>query len=466
MSVRTLMGLVPSLVLCLTGSAVYAGGSSSSIDGKTGLETRGNSIDDPKPIPIPFPDNLEQQDVEVRWSPIETDALGNKLLLSGKLLYVDDAETAIPLCNQPFSIYLARQLEKPLNWSTKAVYDETMMVDGLSDEDGNFVGSAELSETDLFLGKFGKVQIAIAPASVARNGRTLWVNRRNDQPAIQSSVTMLELPPAPKLAPATFALNRLRGWPEDDLDGTQLLRTASALQEAGKDAALDAINAFIDGRIGDREWRTGDLDDERVVGMITHLVFEPKEGSPLPPRYICLFDFEGREDGDTLKKKWPNGSIMFSSGIPFVSGRHAYGFSGTIPPIDRFANWIKDHGQIRNQSFEPAVDPLNAAEKLLSTPFIKAITDKNREKYSGTVQINFIRRQALAMVGLPVNPEQPHYAGPELPEDLWLRLVEETQSNPIVWDSGLKRFDARRSSIRYRELIDEAMNVVNEPCDE
>ncbi|MEM9645579.1 MAG: hypothetical protein AAF989_11360, partial [Planctomycetota bacterium] len=267
--------------------------------------------------PIPFPDNLEQQEIEVQWSPMKTDPLGNELILSGKLRYINKAGTAMPLGDQPFSIYLARQHEKRLDWSKKASYDETMMVDGLSDENGNFVGSANLSETDLSLDQHANVQIAIAAANVKWNGRKRWVHRRNDQPAIQSSVAMLELPPTPKLAPATFELNRLRQWPEHHLDGTQLLRTAMSLQEAGKDGALDAINTFIEGRIVESECLTGDLVDECVVGMITHLVFEPNEGSPLPPSYICLFEFEGRADSEALTKIWPNGSVMSSGGIPF-----------------------------------------------------------------------------------------------------------------------------------------------------
>ncbi|MGB7324229.1 MAG: hypothetical protein WBD31_05120 [Rubripirellula sp.] len=56
---------------------------------------------------------------------------------------------------------------------------------------------------------------------------------------------------------------------------------------------------------------------------------------------------------------------------------------------------------------------------MLSAPIIKAITDNSEDPYAGTVQVNYIRRQALAMVGLPVNPEHPHCAGPEIPEDLW-----------------------------------------------
>jgi hypothetical protein len=465
-SMQTFMRTILCLVVCLTSSAAYSGGSSRSVDGKTGLEIRGDSIDDPKATPIPFPGNLEQQKLRVRWSPIKTDALGNELILSGKLLHVDEADTTKPLSNQPFSIYLARQVEKRLDWSKKAVYGETMMVDGFSDENGNFVGSADLLETNFSLDDVGNVQVAIAPASIGSKGPELWVFRRNDQPAIPSSVTMLELPPAPQMAPATFELNRLRRWPEDDLDGTQLLRTALSLQRAGKDAALGAIDAFIEGRIGDRKWRAGDLDDERVVGMITHLVFEPKDGSPRPPRYICLVGFEGRVDSEALMKQWPNGSVMFSGGVPFVSGPHGHGFLGPIPPIDRFPEWIREHAKIRDQSFEPTVDPLNAAEQLLNTPFIKAITDKNLERYSGTVQINYIRRQALAMVGLPVNPEQPHYAGPEIPEDLWRRLIEETRTNPIAWSSELQRFDARRSSPGYQELINAAMNAITAPCDE
>ncbi|QDT09210.1 hypothetical protein [Stieleria marina] len=462
---QKLTGIFFYLTVCLAGSAAHSGGSSFSIDGKTGLETRGQSIDDPTATPIPFHGNLERQELEVRWSPIKTDALGNELILSGKLLHVEETDTARPLCNQPFSIYLARQSDKRLDWSKKAIYSETMMVDGFSDKEGNFVGSADLSKTSLALDNHGTVQVAIASASAGRRGRERWVFRRNDRPGISSSVKMLKLPPAPKLAPATDELNRLRSWPDDDLDGTQLLRTAMSLQKAGKDSALDAIDAFINVRIGDRQWRTGDFDDERVVGMITHLVFESKDGSPPPPSYICFFDFAGGDDGEALKKQWPNGSVMFSSGIPFVAGRQRGGFAGVMPPIDRFSNWIKEHGRLRNQPFEPTVDPLNAAERLLNSPIIKAITDKTEEPFSGSVQINYIRRQALAMVGLPINPEQPHYAGPEIPEDLWRRLIEVAKSTPIAWDSKLQRFDARRSSPRYQELIDEAMKSKMEPCD-
>ena len=458
---QAFMGIIHCFVICLVGSVAYSRGSSHSIDGRTGLETRGHSIDNLKATPIPFPDNLEQQDLEVRWSPIKTDSLGNRLILAGKLLLVDEGDSTRPLSYQPFSIYLARQLDKRLDWSKKSVYDETMMIDGFSDEDGNFVGSADLSKTGHSLGNLGNVQVAIAPASVGSRGSELWIFRRNDRPAISLSVTMLEMPPAPQMAQATFELNCLRRWPGDDLDGTQLLRTALSLQQAGKDAALGAIDAFIEGRIGDRKRRAGNLDDERVVGMITHLVFEPKDGSPRPPRYICLFGFEGRVDSEAFMEQWPNGSVMFSGGVPFVSGPHGYGFSGMNPPIDRFSEWIREHAKIRDQSFEPTVDPLNAAEKLLNAPFIKAITDKNVEQYSGTVQINYIRRQALAMFGLPINPEHPHYAGPEIPEDLWRRLIEETQSNPIVWNSEQQRFDARRSSPRYQEIIDAAMNAMS-----
>jgi hypothetical protein len=268
MSMQTFLGIILYLVICLTGSVAYSGGSSRSIDRKTGLEIRGDSIDDPKATPVPFPDELEQQELEVRWAPIKTDALGDKLILAGKLLHIDEADTARPLSNQPFSIYLAKQSERRLDWSKKAVYDETIMVSGFSDEDGYFEGSADLSETELSLDNIGNVQVAIAPASIGKKGRELWVIRRNDRPAISSSVTMLELPPAPKMAPATLELNRLRRWPDDDLDGTQLLQVALSLQRVGKDAALDAIDAFIDGRIGGRAWRGGDLDDERVVGMV------------------------------------------------------------------------------------------------------------------------------------------------------------------------------------------------------
>ncbi|KAA5538637.1 hypothetical protein FYK55_26870 [Roseiconus nitratireducens] len=466
MNAQIFTGIPLCLAICLTGSAAYSGGSSMSIDGETGLETRSHSIDDHETVPAPFPDHLEKQEVKVRWSSIKTDSLGNKLILAGKLIHVDATGKVRPLCNQPFAIYLARQHEKRLDWSTKAIYDETMMVDGFSDEHGKFEGSADIWETNLPFDSTGSVQVAIASARIGMSGRERWVFRRNDRPAISSSVAMLELPPAPQVALATRELNRLRRWPEDDLDGTQLLRTALSLQRAGRDTALDAINAFIKGRLGDRERQASDLDDERVVGMITHLVFEPKAGGPHPPSYICLFEFGPSVDGEALKTQWPNGSVMFSCGIPFVSGRRGYGFSGMLPPLDRFSKWIEEHGRIRDQSFEPQVDPLTAAERLLAAPFIKAITDKTEGPFTGPVQINYIRRQALAMVGLPVNPEQPHYAGPEIPEDLWARLLKETRSNPIVWDPELQRFNARQSSPRYQELIDEAMNSIKNPCDE
>lgn len=414
-------------------------------------------MSDPNAESVPFPDNLEHQELRVLWSPIKTDALGNVLILSGKLLNVDESDRTRLLRHQPFSIFLARKRENRLDWSKGAVYEQTMMIDGLSDENGSFIGSAELSKTDLALDKGGNVQVALAPARVGQQGQERWVFRENDRPAISSSVALLQLPPPPSLAPATFELNRLRRWPQDDLDGTQLLRTALALQRAGKDASLRAINSYIEGRTTDGDLWTSNLDDECVIGMITHLVFEPKEGSPSPPSYICLFGFDGSEDAAALTKQWPNGSVMFAGGIPFVAGKYSHAFAGVIPPIDRFTSWIKEHGRIRDQSFEPTLDPLNAAEKLLNTPFIQAITDKNERPYRGTVQINHIRRQALAMVGLPADPEFPHYAGPAIPEGLWHRLIEQTRSNPIIWNQELKRFDAVGSSPRYRQLINEAM---------
>jgi len=374
------------------------------------------------------------QSVIVRWAEPEIDALGNYCTIRGQLwIPGEGAGKARPIdWFQGVSVYVALSPGTQPDWSKgtseKDASEKTVFVGGSGRFDVTFdLRKLECDHKRLQPFQFG---LSLAKHTEMKNGwqRVEWMSTT---PVVASATTMLKIP-APVLSPELELVNEAAGWPFSNPDGTKLIRAANALRKLGKDAALAALENYIEMNDGSSR---DDEEGKETVFWIIRVLFEPiRLEDRIPPPYIGAFFLER---GDADAPLWPLEPIDLVDDIPFMVGRPGSASLAELPYSH--IEWAQRHCVIREEPLRPTNNPLVAAEKLLGSRKFSRL-----DEYVTDGATRIIKSQAVTMVAGILEPLPERRRNAAKAQEDWETRLKTAEELGIAWSEKEERFIVTR----------------------
>lgn len=362
--------------------------------------------------------------ITVEWRPAERDPLGNYCKFRGQLRFSD--KTAVKPVDwfQGVTVYLAAVPSKQRDWSNGLVneaedfQDKDVALATTVKPDGTFEASVDLRELQSQRGKNQEFQIGLVLAQHIGDYQEHQVNWGTKDPVIPSTVRMVPVPAATRLERELELINRANGWPELNPNSVDLIRAVNALRLLGKQRALAMLEKYVE-LLGEHPT----LVEQEVIFWIIRLLFEPvslRDSIPVPAIGMHLLSPDDPESA-----LWPLNPMELVNDIPFMVGTPS-GFDGEYESPTVHISRIRVPCVIREHPLSPTLNPLVAAEMLLSSPKFQRLGNLDRKS-----AIESIRKQALAMV-------------PDLLEPLPVRRFFDNPSDNTVWQERLAKARALR----------------------
>ena len=319
------------------------------------------------------------------------DQLGNKCEFSGRLKFESGNQIDDVNWFQGVSIYLARQPDVQVDWTSGANSDSVIHDSLILKNDGTFKAAFDLRDTDRDPSKAMRFKIGVALAkqkNQKRDKSNIDVEWSSANKVLTNTVQQIEIPASPAISKEIRLINQASRWPFTDPDGTKLIRAVNALQPMGKDKAIETLRSYLE--IADT---TG--DDRRIVFWIVRILFEPAGANgPMPRPGINVRLDGGQESKEAHIELWPLTPMDMVDGVPFMPGRLTDWSGPEKHPVSHL-DWAEKFAKLRESPITPISNPLVAAQKLFSSKKFKPLTGENRD----CAKIN-IRGQACAMLGI------------------------------------------------------------------
>ncbi|MES2787980.1 MAG: hypothetical protein V4719_00050 [Planctomycetota bacterium] len=373
------------------------------------------------------PDGANLSSVRVEWLSLARDPLGDHCKIRGKLTIPNGTATQPVNWLQGILVYLSSQPDAKPDWS-QGIADADVGLVAITMPDGTFEATAHLREIESRRDREQTFQFGLALAKhdiYALDQRVEWNSKL---PLITSSVSMLKVPPAPKLAPELELIHRANGWPTGKPTGVDLIRAVNALQKLGKQRALAKLEKYVELRGNDPS-----LADREVTFWIIRMLFEPiQSGDRIPVPGIGWYLIGHNEPDAPL---WPLNPLETVGDVPFMVGTE-YCFDGEYESPQLHLQKIRFPCVVREELMHPTIDPLSAAERILTSPKFKRLKDHDREQAT-----KLIRFQALAMLPGLVQPMGKDRDDDDLNNDAeWAVRLAEVKELHITWEVASERF--------------------------
>lgn len=375
--------------------------------------------------------------ITVEWRPAERDPLGNYCRFRGQLRFSDKTVVKPVDWFQGVTVYLASLPGKQRDWSNGLVneaedfQDKDVALATTVKPDGTFEASVDLRQLQSQRGENQEFQIGLVLAQHIGDYQEHKVNWDTKDPVIPSTVRMFLIPAATRLPLELELINRANGWPESNPNSVNLIRAVNALRPLGKQRALATLEKYVE-LLGEH----ATLVEQEVIFWIIRLLFEPValgDAIPVPGIGMHLLNREAPESA-----LWPLNPMEVVNDIPFMVGR-PYGFEGEYESPALHIARIRIPCVLREHPLSPTLNPLVAAEMLLSSPKFKRLGNLDRKS-----AIESIRKQALAMVPdlLEPLPERRFFDDPS-DNTVWQERLAKARALRIEWDPQADRFVSR-----------------------
>lgn len=320
------------------------------------------------------------------------------------------------------------------------IQEDTLRKTGVVNHSGEFTLRIDARESEHDRAIAERFQFGLALARHTETGAdsqdVVWNSRT---PAISTSVQMLEVPAAAELSHELELINRASGWAFQNPNGVDLIRAVNALQRLGKEPALATLERYLE-----LTSTFGYFGETDIVFWIIRVLFEPiRLGDRIPPPMIAVY----LDGGLPEAAQWPLDPMAVLGDVPFMLGGRI-DMGGAPEQPSSHINWARRHGVIRDEALRPTMNPLLAAEAILSSPQFQQLGEYAREE--ATEQL---RAQAYAMVGKLLEPtgaearselEEVIHPFDELEAEIeWRARVEESAALGIKWDAKREAFVAR-----------------------
>ena len=383
---------------------------------------------EPKLAPRPNEQTLDSLIVE--WDEPRLDTLGNVCRVSGRILSpASGGNTKRPVnWHQGVSIILATEPELFMDWS-KGVSSLTSMkeTDTLS-SDGEFGVEIDLRDADRKwdLSIARSYQFGILLATHTTGGTNTQVKWASEDPVLKNSIQMLKIPKAAEISRELSLVNIASEWP-NGANAIDLIRAVNALQQLGKEKALDTLESYTELRIASDKYWEGE-----ILSWIVLLLFEPIELEERTPYWVVGIAEIGRQP-DGTNPTWPLGPIALVDDVPFLVGYSAGSSGPGFHPM-RPVWWAREKGVIRDKPLQPTTNPVVAGGKLLSG---RRLIAAGKNRFDSPT--NRVVRQVLGMVQSNFDEE--------LDEDWdrnayqnWEKFEAAFEKYPMTWDRKSQNF--------------------------
>jgi len=364
----------------------------------------------------PRPDERVLNAVSVLWHTPEWDALGNKCTFRGQLRQPGDEQGATKPVDwfQGLTLYVGKQPGAKPDWSLGMKERNTIRGTDLIKPTGEFAIQVDMRETthDRMAAESFQVGVALAThkGTKASDQQVFWTSRT---PAIPGSIHLHEIPAAPKLSVELDAINGAAGWgASGSTSGLRLIRAVNVLHPLGKDAALAALQNYLDLSDAGHYY-----PENEIVFWIIRVLFEPiRLDDRIPAPAIAVWGPDS--------KNWPLSPIAVVNDVPFMIG-YPIGMAGVPEHPSSHIQWARRHGVLRDRPLEPTVNPILSAQAILES---EAFLEYDKALW-GTVSAA-IRERALQMV-----PQQRLLRRRNAVSDRrWNAAVAYAKSHPLRWD--------------------------------
>jgi hypothetical protein len=384
----------------------------------------------------PRPADEIVQTIAVEWHPPERDALGNYLFIRGRLTIPGDDGASRPIdWFQGFTLLMAKSPDARPDWSRGIPSIDTESELTIARPSGEFVACVDLRDMERDREHERQYQFGLALGAHSSPEIGTEEIRRNwrDRP-IPDSVQMLSVPAAPELAHELDLINQASQWQGQDGRTEHLIHAVNALHALGKEQALARMREYIVmTQTPPIEWWY--FDERPVVAWIATLLFEPIEHETLLPP---LFGGGYAEDDSAYYENWPQFPWAVVHDVPFqIQFFDELGEQGYEIPLH--LDWVERHCVLREEPLQPSVNPLVAAEIILSSPQVSALEGFDREQVESA-----LRDQAMSMVeGLlpPIEFPRGSFGGWDTEAQIqWHDRVEQSIELGITWDEERQEF--------------------------
>lgn len=380
---------------------------------------------------LPNENRLSQ--VEIQWTAVLVDDLGNFCTISGCVLTKNEAGQLEPIdWQQSIAVHLNKEPRATPDWSdgvdSESVSSESVQVN----RDGTFSAAFDLRKCDKTFGSLRELQAGISLAQQKSDDlETLSIQIKSTFPVLSKSIKMLTVPMNKELPEIIRLINRANGWPDNDSSAVELIRAANALRKLSRDEAIQAMEEY---RKLIMAHNSGfDIEESYVLYGIIQCAFEPadpNEQLPCPKYFRSLDDWRRSFPFGP----WHRDPMEIQEDIPWLLGTPvALGGLPWDPATDLI--WLRRHGVLRDSPLRPADNPLESAERLMKEPRFAMLSEDTR-----TIASSQLKEQAWAMVADLLPPIPKDTWGKSEVEENWEELLKTSKTIGLFWDESAQAY--------------------------
>lgn len=380
-----------------------------------------------------LPDANKLSRVEIHWTEVIIDDLGNFCTIVGRVLIKNDAGQLEPIdWQQSISVHLNKEPLATPDWSG-GVNSETVSSDFVQvSRDGTFRATFDLRECDKKFGRLRDLQAGVSLAQQTSDDlQTLVIRIQSTVPVLVHSIKMLTVPESKELPEIIRLIDHANSWPDSDSNAVDLIRAANELRKLSRDEAIQAMEDYL--HMVGATAAAFDFEESYVLYGIIQCAFEPANPNDQlpPPKYFrSLYDWRRSFPFGP----WHRDPMEIHEDIPWLLGKPvALGGVPWDPKTDLV--WLRRHGVLRDSPLRPADNPLESAERLMKEPRWAMLPEDTR-----TIASSQLKEQAWAMVGdlLPVIPKN---ALDRYDVDTnWEELLRTSKKIGLFWDETAQAY--------------------------
>lgn len=389
------------------------------------------------------PDRLDRGRLYVEWDPPERTPL-NWVRVSGRIC-IEGVGAAPGRALDWFEgvrVLTARNPGTAIDWSRKALREDSVWVDYTIGHNGEFCHMLNTSDINCRVGASAKFQFGVTLAEATGN-QIYWPYQ---MPALPQSISWLDVPGPPELSPITQLIN---GSPSPHgflFDPLALIRAVNHLRSLGREGAMIALRVFADlcwrgvphayvasfNRRRPRIPENLDSGDGECLFLIVRLLYDAPGTGAHPRMGLGAYN---PKPGVGIEERWPRFPIVVEENIPFFGAVELWLGSGMPRQPETMLDWYEEHGIFVTEPLCPANDPLAVADCLAC--------DSDLPGPGGNIH-HRVRQQAARM--LPDDPRIAKEKVAVLASDGWIaagvweHLREAVAEHGICWNAASESY--------------------------
>ena len=392
-----------------------------------------------------LPDNNRLSDLEIQWSEVIVEDLGNFCTISGCIRTKNEAGQLEPIDWQQYiAVHLNKEPRSTPDWSGVVDSESVSSEQAKVNRDGTFRATFDLRKCNEKFGSIREVQAGISLAQQKSSDfEILSIQIKSTFPVLEQSITMLNVPLNKELPEIIRLINRATHWPDSNTSAVDLIRVSNALRKLNRDEAIQAMEDYRQLILAHDS--AFDIFESYILYGIIQCAFEPADPNVRLPSPKYLRSLDGWRRSIPIEP-WPRDPMEIHEDIPWLLGRDVALGGLPFDPL-RDLVWLRRHGVLRDSPMRPADNPLESAERLMKEPRFAMLSEDTRA--TATSQL---KEQAWAMVADLLPPIRKNTWGNTDVEGNWKKLLKASKTIGLYWDESTQTYSIPAQGVSSKPL--------------